>query len=106
MLNTSGPPVNQRACDWPPLPTLGNSRPPSSVKAPGDHPMRSSLVPRYLSLLTLLLTLGAPPARTDRNIPELVDWARPKVLLVYVQSAGPPRWGTGFLAERDRVITN
>jgi len=36
----------------------------------------------------------------------LVAWARPKVVLVQIQGAGAPRWGTGFVAERGRVITN
>src|SRR6476469_8250387 len=68
--------------------------------------MRSSLATRHSSLLLLLLALTAWPARADRDAGELLDWARPKVVLVYVQPAGSPRWGTGFLAERDRVITN
>jgi S1-C subfamily serine protease len=67
--------------------------------------MRSSLVTRC-SLLALLLALTARPTAAGRDATELLDWARPKVVLVYVQSAGPPRWGTGFLAEPDRVITN
>ncbi len=37
---------------------------------------------------------------------ELIDWARPKVVLVFIQTGGLPRWGTGFIAERGRVLTN
>jgi putative serine protease PepD len=68
--------------------------------------MRASLGTHYSSLLLLLIALAAPPARADRDPGELMVWARPKVVLVYVQSGGPARWGTGFLAEQDRVITN
>jgi S1-C subfamily serine protease len=68
--------------------------------------MRASLITRYSSLFTLLLALTPWPAHADRDSGELLDWARPKVVLVYVQPSGAPRWGTGFLAERDRVITN
>jgi S1-C subfamily serine protease len=66
----------------------------------------SSLVTRYSLLLTLLLALAAPPARADPDAGELLSWARPKVVLVFVQTDGPPRWGTGFLAEHGRIITN
>jgi S1-C subfamily serine protease len=68
--------------------------------------MRSSFVTRHSSLFALLLILAARTAVADRDTGELLDWARPKVVLVYVQPGGAPRWGTGFLAERDRVITN
>src|SRR5258708_219763 len=87
-------------------PQARNSAPPRSVKATGDHRMSSSRITRYSSLLILLLALRAAPVAADRDATELLDWARPKVVLVYVQLAGSSRWGTGFLAERDRVITN
>src|SRR5436190_83186 len=87
-------------------PKARNSARPPSVKATGDHRMFSSLVARYPSLMILALALRAAPLAADRDATELLDWARPKVVLVYVQPAGAPRWGTGFLAERDRVITN
>ncbi len=65
-------------------------------------------VARYsLLLLPLLLaSLGRPAAQSAPDYEELVAWARPKVVLISVQTAGVPRWGTGFIAERGRVITN
>src|SRR5688572_7643265 len=51
------------------------------------------------------LVLSTVPVHSD---PEeaLMAWARPKVVLVYLETGGPPRWGTGFVAARGRVITN
>jgi S1-C subfamily serine protease len=57
-------------------------------------------------LCVLLATLGTPPAGAVPDAGELLAWARPKVVLVYVQTSGPPRWATGFVAERGRIITN
>jgi S1-C subfamily serine protease len=53
-----------------------------------------------------LLALAAPPTHAGMGVDDLVSWARPKVVLVYVQPDGPSRWGTGFVAARGRVITN
>src|SRR5690348_12024640 len=50
------------------------------------------------------LASGSDPGRIDAE--GLVAWARPKVVLVQVQGTGAPRWATGFVAERGRVITN
>lgn len=47
-----------------------------------------------------------PSLRASPGSDELLAWARPKVVLVYVQTRGAPRWGTGFVAERGRIITN
>ncbi len=67
----------------------------------------SSLISRPSALLSLLLlALGPPRAHSSPDANELLAWARPKVVLVYVQTDGPPRWGTGFIAERGRIITN
>jgi S1-C subfamily serine protease len=58
-------------------------------------------------LLCLLLSaLSILPARATPDPNALLEWARPKVVLVYVQTSGPARWGTGFVAERGRIITN
>lgn len=65
-----------------------------------------SLVPRPSLLLALLLALCASAVRADPDPGELLAWARPKVVLVYVQTGGPPRWGTGFIAGRGRILTN
>jgi len=66
-----------------------------------------SLIARSSPLLCLLLTaLAARPAPASPDVEELLAWARPKVVLVYVRPAGPPRWGTGFIAERGRIVTN
>ena len=53
-----------------------------------------------------MLALAAPSARAAPEADDLVAWATPKVVLVYVQTSAAPRWGTGFIAERGRIITN
>jgi S1-C subfamily serine protease len=37
---------------------------------------------------------------------ELLAWGRPKVVLITLQVGGVSRWGTGFIAERGRVLTS
>src|SRR5438445_11051508 len=61
---------------------------------------------RQILLCLFLLSLAAPRTRANPDANDLVTWARPKVVLIYVQPGGPPRWGSGFVAARGRVITN
>src|SRR4051812_5855361 len=72
------------------------------------YTLRSQPFAPYGRLLLGLLVVArsAPPVRAQMDVSDLVAWARPKVVLVYVQTDGPPRWGTGFVAARGRVITN
>jgi S1-C subfamily serine protease len=62
-------------------------------------------LPRVVTL-ACLLPLAAAPTHAQRETRELVAWARPKVVLIQIQTGGVPRWGTGFLAARGRVLTN
>src|SRR5437867_768239 len=65
-----------------------------------------------IALLALAVGLPwLPPEATAAAAPEmdageLVAWAQPKVVLIQIQASGAPRWGTGFVADEGRVITN
>lgn len=61
---------------------------------------------RPLLLGLPLLALSAASIRASPDPNDLLAWARPKVVLVYVQTSGAPRWGTGFIAAQGRMITN
>lgn len=54
----------------------------------------------------MLLALVGGPACSAPDATELFAWARPKVVLIQIQTGSVPRWGTGFLAARGRVLTN
>jgi S1-C subfamily serine protease len=57
-------------------------------------------------LLALTPALTAAPVEADRDLSDLLAMARPKVVLIEIRTRDTPRWGTGFVAARGRVLTN